>query len=192
MGSIIGSELSIPNQDFTQEALLLFDIIRQKLNELRIEANEAREYFRQLIEKVEEIGFIPPLIINLLRDVDNNYQTLIISRNLNAEEEEIIAACIKPMITGTNEVVPQTKSKAISRRAPEELASINDFTNPFFGISEEIYNEVLKCTKGNEKLAQEFSKKAMAALKKISMVPPVLAVNSMPQISMAIDRKSVV
>jgi len=65
------------------------------------------------------------------------------------------------------------------------LASINDFTNPFSGISEEIYNEVLKCTKGNEKLAQEFSKKAMAALKKVSMVPPVLAVNSMPQISMA-------
>jgi len=91
------SEIDIPKQNFTQEAIELFDIIRQKLIELHIEPNEAKEYFHQFIEEIQEVGFIPPLIINLLRDIDNNYQTLIVSQNLSAEEEKIIAACIKKL-----------------------------------------------------------------------------------------------
>ena len=174
--------LYIPNQGFTQEALDLFDIIRQKLKELCIEPNEAKNYFLLFIEKIREIGLIPPLIINLLRDVDNNYKTLIVSRNLSAEEEKIIAACIKPTIIGTNEILPQTESKDIII-SPKELVFINDFSNPYSAISMEIYKEVIKCTQGNEEVATEFTKKAMNAFEKISRTPPVSAVNSLPEIS---------
>ena len=178
-------EINIPKQFFTQEAIKLFDIIRQKLIELRIESNEAKEYFKQFIEKIKEIGFIPPLIINLLRDVDNNYQTLIVSQNLSPDEEKIIAACIKPRIIGSNEIIPQTKSKEVILPR-KEIAPINNSTAPFLGISAEIYNEVYNCTQGNKKIAHEFTQKAMNAFKKITRVPPVLAVRSPPGISQQI------
>jgi hypothetical protein len=178
-------EIDIPRQNFTQEAIDLFDIIRQKLIELRIEQNEAKEYFRQIIEKIQEIGFIPPLIINLLRDVDNNYQTLIVSQNLSSEEEKIIAACIKPEIIGSNEIIPQTERKEVIL-THKDIVPINDFTALFFGISAEIFKEVINCTQGDEKTAHEFTQKAMNALEKISRVPPLLAMRCPPRISQAV------
>ena len=180
--NVLESEIDIPKQNFTQETIDLFDIIRQKLIELRIESNEAKEYFRYFIEKIQEIGFIPPLIINLLRDVDNNYQTLIVSQNLSLEEEKIIAACIKPEIIGSNEIIPQTESKEIIL-THKDIVPINDFTAPFFGISAEIFKEVINCTQGDEKTAHEFTQKAMKALEKISRVPLLLATHSPPRIS---------
>ena len=174
-------EISIPKQIFTQEAIGLFDVIEQKLIELRIEPNEAKEYFRQFIEKIQEIGFIPPLIINLLRDVDNNYQTLIVSQNLSSEEEKIIATCFKPKIIGTNEIIPQTECKDVVFTR-KEIVPINDFKAPFSSISEEIFKAVLNCTQGNEKIAHEFTQKAMNALEKISRVPLLLATQCPPKI----------
>ena len=176
MKNIIRSELDIPNQDFTQKAMELFDIIKQKLEELHIEQNEAKEYFHQFVEKIQEIGFIPPLIINLLRDINNNYQTLVVSQNLSAEEEIMIAACIKPLIVGTNEIIPQTENRDLTI-AGREIISCADFINPFSGILTEIYNEVLNCTQGNKRLAHEFTDKAMSALEKISLAPPIPAVH---------------
>jgi len=174
MNGIIRYELDIPNQDFTQEALDIFDIIKQKLGELHIAPNEAKEYFHQFIEKIQEIGFIPPLIINLLRDIDNNYQTLIVSQGLSAEEEKIIAACIKPLIIGTNEIIPQTENRGLTI-AGREIIPCANFINPFSGILTEIYNEVLNCTHDNKQLAQEFTDKVMSALEKMSRVPPLPA-----------------
>ena len=173
---IIRSELNIPNNDFTQEALDLFDIIKQKLEELHIAPDEAKEYFRQFIEKIQEIGFIPPLIINLLRDLDNNYQTLIVSQGLSAEEEKIIAACIKPLIIGTNEVIPQTKNRKLTLTDKKMIPHAN-FINPFSSILPEIYNEVINCTHGNKRLAQEFTDKAISALEKIFLTPPLPAIH---------------
>jgi len=186
--NILESVINIPKQNLTKEAIDLFCIIKQKLIELRIEPNEAKAYFRQFIEKIQEVGFIPPLIINLLRDVDDNYQTLIFSQNLSSEEEKIIAACIKPEIIGTNEIIPQTKSKEVIL-ARKDIVPINDFTTPFSGISAEIYKEVINCTQGNEKIAHEFTQKAMNALKKISRVSPVLAMHGKPKISQAVFKQ---
>jgi len=176
MRNVIHYKLDIPNQDFTQEALDILNIIKQKLKELHIAPNEANEFFRQFIEKIQEIGFIPPLIINLLRDLDNNYQTLIISRSLSDEEEKIIAACIKPFIIGTNEIIPQTENKGLTI-IDKEIIPYTDFFNPFSGILTEIYNEAINCTHGNKQLAQESTNKAMSALEKISRVPPIPAVH---------------
>jgi hypothetical protein len=184
MKGIIRPELEIPNQNFTREALDLFEIVKQKLEELQIAPNEAKEYFSQLIEKIQEVGFIPPLMINLLRDIDNNYQTLIISKNLSAEEEMIIAACIKPHIIGTNEIIPQTENKELTT-VKKEIVPYADFTNPFSDISTEIYNEVLNFTQDNKKFAREFTNKALSALEKISRVPPVQAIHGKMRITPA-------
>ena len=172
--NVLENEFGIPKQTFTQEALDLFDIIRQKLYELRIESNEAREYFCQFIRKIQELGFIPPLIINLLRDVDNNYQTLIVSKNLSAEEEKIIAACIKPMIIGTNEIAPIAESRELTI-ATKEIIPSNNLSSYLKDISKEIYNAVIKITQEDEKLAKDFTDKAMSAMVKLFQTPPLKA-----------------
>jgi hypothetical protein len=182
--NVLENDFYIPKQVFTQEALDLFDIIKQKIYELHIEPNEVREYFRQFITNIQELGFIPPLIINLLRDVDNNYQTLVVSKNLTVEEERIIAACIKPQIIATNEIIHQTENKEVIIM-PKQIVPIDDFTTPFSGISAEIYKTVINCTQGNEEFAQKFTKKAMTAFEKISKVPPISAMHSLPKISQA-------
>ena len=184
MNDIIRYELDIPNQNFTREALDLFDIIKQKLVELHIAPDEAKEYFNQFIEKIQEVGFIPPLIINLLRDINNNYQTLIISKNLSAEEEMIIAACVKPHVIGTNEIIPQTENKELTAVRKEIIPM--DFMNPFSGISTEIYNEVMNLTQGNKQFAREFTDKALSALEKISRVPPHPAIHGKMKITPAV------
>ena len=182
-------KISISKQNFTREAIDFFDAIKQKLIELRIEPNEAKEYLRQLIEKIQEIGFIPPLIINLLRDVDNNYQTLIVSLNLSSEEEKIISACIKPTIIGSNEIIPQTKSKEIILTC-KEVVPINDFTAPFSAISAQIYNVVINYTKGNKIFANEFTEKVINTLEKISKTQPLLATHRLPSISQLMFEQS--
>jgi len=169
-------ESNIHNQGFTQEALNLFGIIEQKLVELHIEPNEAKEYFRQFVEKIQEAGFIPPLIINLLRNTDNNYQTLIVSQNLSPEEEKIIASCVKPIVIATNEIIQQTENKKLSATA-RNVVPFTDFTNPFSNITADIYNESLKATCGNSQIAQEFAKKAVTALEKVFRIRPLPATN---------------
>jgi len=175
-------DLNIHSQDFTQEALDLFDIIEQKLDELHIEPCEAREYFSQFVRKIKEVGFIPPLIINLLRDVDNNYQTLIVSQNLSAEEEKIIAACIKPQIIATNEIKQQIENKELATTTRNMIPFV-DFTNPFSGIATEIYDEVLNCTQSNSQLAKEFTEKAVSALEKVFRIQPLPATHRLPKIT---------
>jgi hypothetical protein len=176
MKGILRSELGISSQNFTQEALDLFDIVKQKLEELRIAPDEAKEYFHQFVEKLQRVGLVPPLIINLLRDIDNNYQTLIISKNLSAEEEMIIAACVKPQIIGTNEIIPQTENKELTT-VQKEVNPYANSINPFSDILTEIFYEVLNLTHGNKKFAREFTDKTLSALEKISRVPHLPAIN---------------
>ena len=179
--SAVYAKLEIPGRDWTQEAFSFFQIIKEKLTELSIEPNEAGEFFRQFTGKIQETGFIPPLILNFLRDIHGNYQTLIISRNLSPEEERIIAACIKPNITGSNEVVQQREN--IERLPLSRNAAVLG-SNPFSDILTEIYSIVFQYTHENQRLAQELTEKAQHALKKL-ISPPIQAVRRPPRMTPA-------
>lgn len=177
--SLVIAELEIPSEDFTQEALSFFQLIKEKLVELRIEKNEARGYFRRTIENIKKIGFIPPLFLSAIRDIHGNYQTLIISQNLTAEEEQIISACFRPTIIGSNEIAQQTKNTALTAINRE----IVPFTNPFSGIYAEIYGLAMNYTCGNKYRSQEFTNKAKQALEKIIQAPPLPVTKRLQQIT---------
>jgi hypothetical protein len=162
--TIVYTGLEIPEGIFTAAAVSLFPLIKDKLRELRIEPNEAREYFRQFTENISQIGFIPPLILNFLRDVEGKYQTLIISQNLSAAEEELIAACFKPALTASNEIAPAAENTVPSRR---ETGSLND-----------LYNAIMHYVPGSDRLAAEIARQAQSALEKLAGNPPLPAVRA--------------
>jgi len=60
---------------------------------------------------------------------------------------------------------------------------------PFSGISAEIFKEAINCTQGDEKIAHEFTQKAMNALEKISRISPLLAMRCPPRISQAVFKQ---
>jgi hypothetical protein len=169
--NLIYTGLNIPQNVFTPPAESFFQLVIDKLRELRIEPHEAREYFRQLTDSIRQVGFIPPLILNLLRDVNGNYQTLIISQNLSPEDEEIIAACFRPFVVGSNEV-------SLGGEPPTELVPASHSSRLFPpNPLADIYNTVLHHTQGNAVLAQQITNQARTALIKLARTSPVFAVN---------------